>query len=155
MFPFRKTRRDLEKAVKQILKKETTSTIGQLIIDDIKPYPGGNDALYALHSLDIYDKHKIIIPTLATTLVSGVSAEGDKGTKFINGTLEVREGRELLAINTSENLKITNKGKANLDMFFGDPMPYKGQPIIPTLNQFLKLVSETVDKFQDLVNPPL
>lgn len=32
------------------------------VIDDLQPYPGGNDLLYGLHDLDIADKHQLLLP---------------------------------------------------------------------------------------------
>jgi len=35
-------------------------------IKKLKPYPGGNEMLYAIHDLDMADKHKLIVPTIAS-----------------------------------------------------------------------------------------
>jgi hypothetical protein len=39
------------------------SATAQKLIDAVKPYKGGNDALWTLHQLDITDKHKLLIVT--------------------------------------------------------------------------------------------
>ena len=37
-------------------------TVLKFILDDLQPFPGGIHELYDLHSLDITDKHKLLIP---------------------------------------------------------------------------------------------
>jgi hypothetical protein len=32
------------------------------LVDGLQPYPGGNDTLWRLHSLDILDKHRVLVP---------------------------------------------------------------------------------------------
>jgi hypothetical protein len=32
------------------------------LLDGLRPYPGGNDTLWRLHSLDILDKHRVLVP---------------------------------------------------------------------------------------------
>lgn len=150
MLPFSKTKKGLESSVKNRLKKVASTDICDLIINDIRPYPGGDDALYALHRLDIIDKHQLIIPALKATEVRGVCAEGDRGTKIINQLYSIVGDGELCAIKTSENIKITNPGEAIFEIFFNQGLPYEGKPVMPTLKQFSGLVSITIDKFQNL-----
>jgi hypothetical protein len=42
-------------------------------ITALKPYKGGNDALWQLHQLDIMDKHTLLIPTVAALQISNPS----------------------------------------------------------------------------------
>lgn len=37
------------------------SSEARAVIDASKPYPGGNDALYLLHQMDLEDKHRLLL----------------------------------------------------------------------------------------------
>src|ERR1019366_9034401 len=71
-FPFRETRAEVVAAINGGLVKAAPPSVISTILDEVKPYKGGNDTLYALHDLDITDKHLLIVPTIAIATVSGV-----------------------------------------------------------------------------------
>jgi hypothetical protein len=55
-------------------------TVGNIILDDIRPYKkGGDSTLCALHELDIMDKHKLLVPVVSQATVSGL----DAGSKLL------------------------------------------------------------------------
>ena len=60
-FPFGDSRDKLINSLKKDrVITATCPVFYDLIVDTIKPYLGGNDALCALHELDITDKHKLL-----------------------------------------------------------------------------------------------
>ena len=63
-FPFSEEEEGLEKAVKKRLADRVSQAFFKAIID-LKPHGGqnGNEDLFLIHRLDIFDKHKLLIPT--------------------------------------------------------------------------------------------
>ena len=64
-FPFSASANGLEATI----KSRQISRAGEKVVREIKklkPYPGGNETLQAIHDLDLADKHKLIIPTVAS-----------------------------------------------------------------------------------------
>ena len=80
-FPFYQTRSELVGAIENGNLKAAPE-ISRVIIDDIKPYKGGNDLLYRLHDLDITDKHKLMIPIVSIVELRCASGEDDCGGRF-------------------------------------------------------------------------
>lgn len=147
-FFVRDTREELVAAISSGEIKIAGQDICDLISDTIKPYKGGNDPLWALHQLDIMDKHKLLIPTIGVVQVT-VDAYDDNGNQFVNNTLGVGAGGRLQAIATSARMHITNYRNPAFGVFFPEGAIFKGQPLVPTLKQLAQLVSgvvETIEK---------
>lgn len=126
-FPFRRDRDKLVSALKGREIKLLGPAIIDLILNEIKPYPGGNDALYALHDLDITDKHKLLVPILSINSVRGISAEDDRGNRLIDFTLTV-PATDVSVISTAGNLKITDQGQAKVDIVFDKGQFFEDEP---------------------------
>ena len=93
-FPFRKTRDEVIAAVNGGLKDFAPQPVISAIIDEIKPYKGGNDALCTLHDLDITDKHLLIVPTISIATIKGVDLAFG-GILMKNSTFMVEGGQKI------------------------------------------------------------
>ena len=63
-FPFCRKKEGFEAAISH----RQIDLAGEKIVEkfrELKPYPSGNDLLYALHKLDIADKHQLIVPVVS------------------------------------------------------------------------------------------
>ncbi|MEW5913022.1 MAG: hypothetical protein AB1814_10730 [Thermodesulfobacteriota bacterium] len=149
--PFGDTEDSLITAVNKRLKKIASKDICDLIIQGIKPYKGGNDALYGLHRLDIMDKHQKPIITIKVVRLDSVRARDSRNNVIDGCSFLVRGNGVLHAISGLGDLKIESYGKVALQVFFGNGLPYEGEPVIPTLKQLSELVSGIVDKFENLM----
>ncbi len=98
-FPFGKNRDDLKNFLNGAEIKFAGPDIVSLILDVIKAYrDGGNEPLYALHALDITDKHKLLIPVITVARLDNVNAtvtrkDGSVATTLKNMTFSVTDGR--------------------------------------------------------------
>jgi hypothetical protein len=147
-FPFSNNRKELISTLKSGKIKIAGSWIIDLIINEIKPYKGGNEPLYALHNLDIMDKHKLLIPIAAITRLLGVNTEDDRGNRFHGMNFVIRQGGKINAISGGTNFKITNYGQPSFDIFFDKGQIFEGKPVFPTLHQLSQLVSGIVQAIE-------
>ena len=71
LFPFGKDRQSLEASINGHKLKSLTPSdaILNVIINEIQPYEKGKLGLYGLHTLDITDKHHVLIPTAANLII--------------------------------------------------------------------------------------
>jgi hypothetical protein len=132
----------------------------------LKPYKGGNSALWTLHRLDIIDKHRLMLAT--PTANHSVILEFDPKKMF--GALPVPEGHPGSDEIPTQSLRV---GVAEPDVMkvgavlfhaplgddFGDnttfvvsvalnePGIVKLEPLVPLLNQLASAVRGTVDLF--------
>jgi hypothetical protein len=145
-FPFRDARDKVETAINGALIKQASPAVANFIIHDVKPYKGGNDALWALHNLNILDKHRLLLPLMQVSAVNGIRAEDENGKVVFDGTWVITGKRKAIHDCTGyRNVKITNNGKAVLLIFFDHGLPMQGESIIPALHQLLEVVYGVVD----------
>jgi hypothetical protein len=147
-FPLRETAQDLKGTIKGGLIKQASPAVTNYIVDVVKPYKGGNDALWALHDLNILDKHRLLLPVMQATALVGVCAEDDRGSKMVAASLIVTRNRAATSFISPGNIKVTNKGKAIPLIFFDKGLPLEGQSIIPALHQLAELVSGVVERIE-------
>lgn len=156
-FPFGETRDELIGTVRGGAIQKFSPALADFIINVVKPYRVGNDTLCALHDLDIIDKHKIIIPTMAVTSVR-VDVQDDKGPiysgKFIRRVSFNGEISDYPATVTSpHNLQIKNYGQDTFDIFFEIGVPKTRKPVIPTLHNFVEIVTDIIDSIETIIKP--
>lgn len=148
-FPFAGSRDEL---IETLHDGEIEAAAGRalidLIVDTVRPYKGGNDALYGLHRIDIVDKHKLLVPLVSIAALRNVSGEDSNGSRFQGMTLMVGEGGKLNAIAMSGTMKITDYGVPAFAVMFGKGEAFEGDPVIPTLHQLTQLVSGVVDTIE-------
>lgn len=147
-FPFYETRQELVGAINGGKIETAPKTIIDLIVDTIKPYKGGNDPLYALHNLDIVDKHVLLIPTVSVIALLNASAEDEGHNVFQFAQITVRESGKLNLVSSSHKINITDYGQPAFGVFFDKGQVFEGQPVIPTLHQLSQLVFGIIDAIE-------
>src|SRR3990167_642520 len=148
-FPISDTRDKLISLINSGEIKMAGQDICDLIADFIKPYRGGNDSLWSLHQLGIIDKHRLLIPVVSVTQLTGVCAYDDNNNQFIDTSLSIGEGVRLNAIATSANLHITSYGKPTFGIFFGKGDILENHPIFPTLHHLAQAVSGVIQTIEE------
>jgi hypothetical protein len=145
-FPFGETRRDLETTLNKEIKAAGTDIVN-LILDVIKPYKGGNDPLYALHRLDIDDKHRILIPTISIASLVNVNVRAGPIT-MNDCTLSVGPGGILNLLQMPGPFEMQGSGKPIFSVLFDKGQIFEGQPIVPTLHQLSEIVSGVIEAIE-------
>lgn len=94
-FPFCKNKGDFDN---ELNNKPIRLAGGSMLnaIRNLKPYHGGNAALYGIHALDIIDKHRILIP------VANVSSLTADDWSLVHPALSILKGEGVIAL-TSNN----------------------------------------------------
>jgi hypothetical protein len=156
-FPFCESADGLE----AMIKERHVDRASEKVVNEIrllKPYRGGNDALRAIHDLDIIDKHKLLMPI---GYIGGVenlmySAKTDPnkininifGDNFWRGALD--DGAKMVTLAAGHDLKIGQQFKAEIQIAFADGQPFEGKPIIQSLKIFSEVVTSVIARFERL-----
>ncbi len=155
-FPFVRERTKLKKQIKRAL----LDRVGKAdeLIESIAPYPGGNDDLYALHTLSNGDKHRLC--TVVSDFVELhriVDPKGRRKPVDLNG-LRFGTGPGLLNKLHLGGMGITLSHNGTIDpaqfektfhLAFADETPYAREPVIPTLKRQAEQVRGILEKFED------
>lgn len=130
--------------------------IVSMLADRVKCYSGGNSLISVLDSLDIADKHCLIIPMLDMGAVRdlGIALELPEGAG--HAAIERTDGPfayipnqpiRVMTVPAGSKCHINHNGKASVSALFGEVAGLKGQPIVPTFHQLSQLVLEIIQIF--------
>lgn len=149
-FPIRDSRKELETALSEP-KNKVPLDICNLIRDGVRPYPNGNYAIWALHHLDILDKHRFIIPIVAMSAYRDLRIENDQHVSFPGNCHFITDSpSRLFPIELEGNLTVIDKGHISAQMLFPPDVPCAGQRLVPVINKFKESVSWVVEAFESL-----
>jgi len=151
-FPFYPTPEALVAAVGGDFEKKAPKQVIDCIVDVIQPYPGGNGAiLHCLYSIEMEDRHRLLIPKLELKFVDGIVIENDAGVEIpIPTWLIVDEKIASQPIKGCRNAKVKNHGKASVKIMFTDVV-IKGlglSPAIPTLQLMTKRTEDAITEIE-------
>ena len=146
-FPFRDTREEVIDAVDKGQIKIAGADIVALIVDDVKPYKGGNDALCGLHSLDVTDKHRLLIPIISLTGLVHVNARIG-AMVLVDCEIRIESNGVLNLTEFPSDSEIQYEGEPVFEILFGNRQSFELRPVVPTLKQLSELVSGVIDTFQ-------
>jgi len=119
-----------------------------LIVDKIRPYKGGDEALYGLNDLDIDERHRPIVPVFVVTTLHTVSIREQNKNIVKIGKLEIGERGEFTVPATSGPVQLANYASASFQAQFDKGHAFEGQPLIPTLQRLAQSVSGVVGMVQ-------
>lgn len=148
-FPIRDTREELVSRLESTLKKkQITSAVYDLILDNIKPYAAGNHALWGLHNLNVRDKHQLLIPLLKLFRFDGIRLEDDKHSP-VNRSQQfyLMDESSRFRLPPDINIHVKDKGHASAAVLFDFGTVFQNEPVVPTLHGIADQVTRTIEAF--------
>ncbi len=106
--------------------------------------------LRGLHDLDIFDKHKLLIPV--TSLINVLDLELMDATgntiSFKNRRIgPVKDGMILESWPITQPAKFSKDIQAPVEITFGRGQPFENEPVLATLSELAELVECIVETF--------
>tara|TARA_R110000787_G_scaffold114095_1_gene223680 strand:- start:241 stop:1056 length:816 start_codon:yes stop_codon:yes gene_type:complete len=161
-FPTNETRKALRQSFAAPKKgKSSTATrriveafplVALKLLTGIKPYEGGDFALWEIRKADNIDKHNLIIPSVTVAQVAAVLVDDVHNNRF-EATFGVGAGGVVNGIAYSQadgsRLKFEYKGQATARISFPDVSEvFAGDPVFPTLLKCSQLTKAAVDALE-------
>jgi hypothetical protein len=115
-FPAYPTKDDLESALRGH-GIDQAADLFSTVMSHIKPYAGGNHAIWPIHRLDIRDKHRLLIPAILYSIVSGIETE-EEGIISTGGFTFGTHQEPPWYINMLLGVHVKNKGKVSFSVSF-------------------------------------
>jgi hypothetical protein len=145
-FPVREDRKKLEAAVNGSQVAQASKAVASFIVDRVKPYYAGNDTIWALHRLNILDKHRLLLPVMQINGVNDIRIKHEGGEYLMGAWIITRTRAVRHTLYDLQNCQVADKGNLSLLILFDQrAVPLAGAPIIPTLVGFVRHVSGIVD----------
>jgi hypothetical protein len=142
-FPVRKSRDDLEGALNGRKINVAAPNLFALIVSSIKSYKGGNDSLWAIHQLDIIDKHRLLLPVMNYTALQSIELENDAGEIIKGGTWATTQSTFFADIPSGYHIK--DKGQVAVTVIFGKGTPVDGMDVSDMLSTFAIVVLNIIE----------
>jgi hypothetical protein len=154
-FPFSKSREVFESD--RAIKIKGAGTDVDRIVQEIKPYPGGNDPLFKLHQASNSEKH--VLPTLVGTAYSHRSYDPTVGTDAEPMTWLVtgKKGDQLKFPLEDGDEMYRTPAQIEYDytftflIVFSQKEVFECEPLIETLLQLARLTEDTLKLFDGLL----
>jgi len=110
-FPVRETVDELEAALRGREIHIASPPLFELIVDQIKPYDGGNFGVWQIHHLDIRDKHRLLIPILSSANITGIKIQDERGEVWPGDASTQEFQHPPYYISFQKGLHVKDKGK--------------------------------------------
>jgi len=150
-FPVYSCRRELENALNGIpINARTNSTLFDLLVSDIQPYEGGhNGVVYALHKLDISDKHLVLLGLLPVAGINGIIVQKPDG-EVVRGFAGATKNPPPYVIPFDWNIRIKDQGKLTFHIVLKEAGIYDSVHIMEVLPTFSRVVSNYIELLEHL-----
>lgn len=150
-FPIAASANDLETAIKERHVDRAAKDVVD-IIRSLKPYKGGNDLLWAVHDLDITDKHKLLIPMAHFAGIPNLTvATGDTPILKYSSDLigPLKEDMTIITLPQAGNFQLGQEFQATFEITFGQGQSFiENKPVITTLHQLADLIDGIIQAFK-------
>lgn len=149
-FPIRETRENVENALHGIEIDTRCRNLFDVITSDIQPYDGGQNRLvWALHNIDISDKHILLLELTPITGIRGLAMSDESGRVYDGISLQIQPYKAHI-IRTKPGLKIENEGQFSLNVTIKEAGAFKGFPIFDLLTAFSESVLNILNRLEKL-----
>ena len=151
-FPIRNAGDSLANSLNEALKKkQITIEIIELMMG-IKPYQGGNTAIWGLDQLSDADKHQMLVPVLKLMGFHDVRLEDDQH-RMIGKSAYIMDESSRIRLFDADDLTVTvkNKGHATITVLFDEGTIFWGEAVAPTLKRVSEEVERVIEAFSRLL----
>jgi hypothetical protein len=155
-FPFAATQAKF--AAKGMPEIQAASQKARRLVARLKPYNGGNDALWRIHELDIRDKHRLLVPVGAShaAVALDIRVPGPGGQRIKAPAVHFRpldrqfplEDGAVLLRGPANSPNVGSDHQFTFEIAFGEGEVFEGEPLFPTLDQLAQLLERVVGIFE-------
>jgi len=125
------------------------------IFDALRPYPGGNDALYGLHDMSNIEKHRLLFVCGGMHVGTQVTAKLSlTETEFkivlpapFDWNYRLQDGAEIFRIFNDQLAHFDQNPRFTFNIAFGETESANPEPLLPPLQQLADFVAAIVLQF--------
>jgi len=147
-FPCVMSRKELEGALRKLEINITLPNFFNLILNEIKPYDGGDFAVRAVHELDLRDKHRLLIPTTHYSSIGDIYVE-DKSGRVHKGDTWGTDMPLPHFVEFETGLHIKDPGRASFEVMFQHGNASRETRAVDTLQLYSRFISKIVELLEE------
>lgn len=149
-FPVHKTIEEVEGVLKKGNVDTTCPDLFNFMVNQIKPCEQGNYPVWAVHSFDNRDKHRLLLPVLAQGHIEGIEVQDQRGN-VTSGWGVSDFQRPPYVIDLAKGLYFTKYGRltAHVGVEDGKSGCFMGIP--DSLNEYTRAIFGVVEAFESFL----
>jgi len=140
-------RNNLESALRNLQIDVSSPYLFRFIVGQIKPYDGGDWAIWPVHKLDIRDKHRLLIPFIHYSSISGIQLEDQYGEVHTRDTWATTAFPYY--VNLAGDLHIKDPGRASCTVMFEHGDAATGMSVADALHFYSDHIFMIVELFEE------
>jgi hypothetical protein len=118
-FPIFPIRKQVEAALRGVEIHSAAPALFDCVLDEIKPYSGGNESIWSIHILDVDDKHRLLLPVIEFASIQGIEVENEHG-KVVPGATWGTAQKPPYYVPIESGWHFKNKGKVTFSVLFDE-----------------------------------
>jgi hypothetical protein len=130
---------------------DSSSNFFKFVVNTIKPYSGGNNAIWAIHNFDIRDKHRLLIPILSQGWITGIVVVDQRGERWPGTGTTSEFQRPPYVIPFEPGLHVKEQGELAVDIVVTDDKSGCEMSVPEELVNYTGMVSRTLVLFQQFL----
>jgi hypothetical protein len=146
-FPIFKTIEEVEGALKKGNVDTTCPNLFDFMVKQIKPCERGNYPIWAVHSFDNRDKHRLLLPVLAQGHIEEIEVQ-DQGGSFTSGYGVSDFQRPPYVIDLASGHRFTKYGKLTAHIGVEDEKSGCFMGIPDSLVEYSRAIFSVVESFE-------
>jgi hypothetical protein len=140
----------MEGALRGIKIDRSAPALFARIVNDIKPYDGGNDSIWSIHVLDVDDKHRLLLPIIEFASIQGIEVEHESG-KILPGSTWGTSEKPPYYVPIEVGWHVKNKGKVSFSVLFDEGPRFQFSDIRDMLHTFSIQVFNVVQLLENVI----
>lgn len=120
-----------------------------LVTTEIKPYKGGNLAIWPIYKLDLRDKHRLLLPVAYYSSIEGIKVENERGESETGGTWGTMEPPPWF-VSFPSGWNVKDKGKLSATILVNDRTLadyHISADVLPIYSQYVLNIVEVFERF--------
>ncbi len=150
-FPVYRTYDALEAALHGNGIEQSSGDLFKMMLGQIKPYETGDHAIWPKHRLDIRDKHRLLIPTLLYTSISGIETQDYTGEVSRDGFTAGTHQEPPWYVPMPFGVKVKNKVKVSIAVSFDYGSEGHETIFADSLHMYSKHLLRIVETLESLI----
>jgi hypothetical protein len=149
-FPVRETLEKFKAAINGTRVQTDCPALFNFLFDEVQPYQGGNNGvIWALHNLDISDKHLLVLGLRPAASIHGAVIRNKDG-KLIRASTWLIQDSGPYIIPIDRDMHVEDEGQLAFKMTIEEGGIFKGLEISSLLSSFSQFVHYVVNRFNTI-----
>lgn len=149
-FPVRESRKSLEDTLHGIEIDTKCRPVFDCVMSQVQPYKGGhNSVVWALHELDISDKHLLLLEVVPASVVKGLTFRDENGQIYDVARLPFQGGGKY-GVRATPGIRIHDRGKLSVDIHLKEAGIFSSLPALNLLNSFSQFTVYVVEELEKI-----